>query len=60
MDFFRLNNHKTNRAYFVRHDFLMSLDNFNRQVLMTYFIGSQTPWKMDPADRELYSKLNNK
>ena len=47
----------TENGYHIRHDLLMSMSHLNKQILMTYFIGSHTPWKLDPKDRALYTDL---
>lgn len=44
----------------LRHDTMAGLDRVSRQVLMTYFIGSNTPAKLDPQDRQLYGQIKTK
>ena len=59
MDIFAQGFHLTTGGYHIRHDLLMSLDLVQRQTLMTYFIGTQTPWKMNPDDRDTYENVRN-
>ena len=60
MDLLRPHNHKIASGYHLRHDMMMGVGNLNRQLLMTYFIGSQTPWKLNPEDRSFYTTLSER
>lgn len=50
--------HKTVGGYYINHDNLMLATPEERKKLIFYFIGCQTPEKIDPEDRELF--LNEK
>lgn len=54
MDWFRWKKGFSDSGAHLRHDTLAGVDRISRQVLMTYFIGSNTPGKLDPQDRKLY------
>lgn len=49
--------HKTFGGYYLNHDNLMLATVEERKKLILYFIGSQTPEKLDPLDREDFQKL---
>lgn len=46
----------TENAFNVNHDTLMTLSPLNQRKLITFFIGANTPKKLDPEDR---LKLHN-
>lgn len=46
--------HKVFGGYYLNHDNLMIAPVEDRKKLILYFIGAQTPEKLDPQDRELF------
>lgn len=48
--------HKTMGAYYLNHDNLMIAENQDRSKMIFYFIGSQTPEKLNPDDRKIFSE----
>ena len=55
--------HKVFGGYYLNHDNLMIASREDRKKLIFYFIGSQTPEKLNPSDRETFleekKKLDN-
>ena len=46
--------HKVFGGYYLNHDNLMIASPEDRKKLIFYFIGSQTPEKLNPSDREIF------